>query len=815
MLAFKADTEAMDAFRESAALTTEAWMEMGAVVQSVMLPALDAAYEKTQILIPAFTTFGLQVGTILGETATRLADFLTTSSSIGMLGNILSGAADVFQNLMDVVVSLVQALLPLLEAVMPLAVRMSESMATAAQNFADFIAAGSESGELSDTLTLWYDRAESIGRSLWNIIEALWEIFRVGAEVVAPQFKTLEDTTQGWVDFLRSAEGQSTLDRIFQNALPVAQEFNALMGDIIEMIVKPLLGGDTEGVVTFLQSLRTDWLPLLQDLAESLAANLGPNLQELVSGFIELITAMAESGALGTFTMLLGDLIGVLVELFQIPGIGDFLGVVLTILTVLGLLSGPLGIIIGLATTLLPVIGSIAISMGLLAPPLWAVVAVILAIIAVIAAIIVIWKNWDKIVAGAKKIWENFTEWIGEAWQAIKDFFGGIGDWIAEAWTAFIDFFQNIPTAIGNALSNMGTAIADFFSGVATAIGEWVASIPGMMLEAATALWQWIVDAVPQMLSALLDFSIQLFAFIVMLPLNIGTMLVEGAIALWKWIQDAVPMALTWLGNMWVTIYTWILTTIANIIQWGVQLGASIVQWVIDAARAFPGKLAEIWNAIINWIQVTVSNIINAVVRFRTAFLDWISEAASSAPGKLAEFAQKVWDWITDFVGGLPDRFINAITSFLSFGTALFNSIKDGLTSALGSFGDWAGSLLTKIKDALVNAAPDWLKGPLRSLFGGGNPQQPTGPPSWHPSSGNSSSRGTSGWAKSSRSSNTSICRWRRRYHSNGFWGAEFDDGCGSAHDGRADQSIHHSVQGVRTDQSRRANRGDRHHQHD
>jgi hypothetical protein len=734
VLAFKAETPALEAFNESIREQADAWLEVGVAAQIGLLPALDQAFTNLGALQGPMTELAGTMGRIVGSAAEAISELLTSESSLANWEIVFGGAVGVFRSLMDGLVPLIGVLPAFFAATAPLAMQLAESLGTALENFANFIAAGTESGTLTDNLQIWYDRAESIGRSLWNIIEALWEIFRVGADVVAPQFQTLEETTQGWVDFLRSAEGQSTLDRIFQNALPVAQEFNALMGDIIDMIVTPLLGGDTEGVITFLQSLRTDWLPLLQDLAEALAANLGPNLQELVSGFIELITAMAESGALGTFTMLLGDLIGVLVELFTIPGIGEFLGIVLTIMTVLGLLAGPLGLIISLATTLLPIVVSLFPAFGLLAAPLATLVGIILAVIAVIAAIILIWKNWDKIVAGAKKIWANFTEWIGEAWEAIKDFFGGIGDWIAEAWTAFIDFFENLPSAIGGWLANVGTAIADFFSGVITAIGEWVASLPGMMLDAANALWQWIVDAVPNMLSALVDFGIELFAWIVMLPLNIATFMVQASIAFWQWIADAVPMALTWLGNMWVTIYTWIVQTIAKIIQWGVELASSFVQWIVDAVPKALQWLAEMWVTINTWIVQTIAKIIAKGVEILRAFVQWIIDAATQAPGKLAEFAESVWTWITEFVKGLPQRFIDAITSFVSFGSALFQAVKDGLQSALGSFGDWAGSLLTKIREALINAAPEWLKGPLRSLFGGGNPQAPTagttgGPP--------------------------------------------------------------------------------------
>jgi len=736
VLAFKAETPALDEFNESIREQADLWLDVGVAAQVGLLPALDQAFTNLGRLRAPMTELAGTMGRIIGNAAEAVSELLTSESALESWETVFGASVGVFRSLMDGLVPLIGVLPGFFAATAPLAMQLAESLGTAMENFATFIQTGTESGQLGEQLQIWYDRAESIGRSIWNIIEALWEVFRVGADVVAPQFETLESKTQGWVDFLRSAEGQSTLDRIFTNALPVAQEFNGLMGDIIDMIITPLLGGDTEVVDSFLQSLRTDWLPLLQDLAEALAENLGPNLEELVGGFIELITAMAESGALGTFTMLLGDLIGVLVELFQLPGLGDFLGVLLTILPILGLLAGPLGIIIGLAETLAPVLVALSGGVITLEAALLPMIAIILAVIAAIALIIVIWKNWDKIVAGAKKIWENFTKWLGEAWDAVKEFFGGIGDWIAEAWTSFIDFFQNLPgevggaisdfiSGIGDSISEIGTNIGTFFTELGTTILNWITGLPMMLLEAANSFVQWIFDAIPRAISALTDFWANVLGFLIMLPLNIATWMFNAGIAISKWIQDAIPKVVKWLADLWVKIYTWILTTIRNIIVWGAKLLESFIDWIVQAPGKFITWLANIWNAILGWISTTINNIIAKGKEILTAFISWIVDAATQAPGKLGEFAESVWNWITEFVGGLPEKFINAITSFLGFGKELFNSIKDGITGALGSFGDWASQFLGKIRDALIEHAPGWLKGPMRSLFGGGTPTQP------------------------------------------------------------------------------------------
>lgn len=643
ILAFKAETPAMDAFKESIQGQADAWLAVGAAVQEKLLPPLDQAFSNLSKLIPGFTDMGVLVGEILGKAALAASEALTSGEALGHWKTVFDATVRIFDSVMTGITNLISVLPGLFSVLVPLGADLAESFEGMLTNFANFIQAGVDSGELTTNLTLWWDRAKLIGAVLWNLVEALWEIFKVGADVVTPQFETLRDVTQEWVDFLRSGVGQAKLTTIFENALPIAQEFNRLMGDIIEMVIRPLSSGNTEGILGFLEMLRKDFLPALMEMAGALSEGLGPAMADLATAFVDVITAMAESGALGTWVRLMILLLDTVSAIFRLPGFGEFLGFLLTFATYVTVLLPVVLKLIGLFKNIVSVVKFLVSGWGQLAKlgpwivaglqavavalgiSFGAVIAIIAAVIAVIVGVWLAIKNWDKILP-----------WLKEVWAHIADFFAMI-------WDAVVTFVEELPAKFA---------------------------------LAAKALWSWIQKAIPIALQWLVTLFGKIIGHIVMWPVNMATSLVQAGIAIWKWIKDAVPKAVIWLANMYIAIANWIATTIKNI-----------------AAKA--GQLV-------------------------TAFVKWIVDAVRTAPSKLAAFASAVWTWITTFVRGLPDKFINAIQGFGRFGIAMWNAIKTGLTNAIGSLASWGGKLIQAIKNGLINAAPGWLKGPLRSLFGGG-----------------------------------------------------------------------------------------------
>ena len=91
----------------------------------------------------------------------------------------------------------------------------------------------------------------------------------------------------------------------------------------------------------------------------------------------------------------------------------------------------------------------------------WPIVAIIIVIGLVVAAVVWLWQNWNW-------IWPAIVAIAGQAWEAIKGFFGGIGKWFGDRFNEVKGHFDS--------LMNKATAIKDgimgAFQGMQGAVGN-------------------------------------------------------------------------------------------------------------------------------------------------------------------------------------------------------------------------------------------------------------------------------------------------------------------------------------------------------
>lgn len=106
---------------------------------------------------------------------------------------------------------------------------------------------------------------------------------------------------------------------------------------------------------------------------------------------------------------------------------------------------------------------------------------IIVGIAALIAIGILVWKNWDKIAAFFKVIWEN----IKVAFISAKDFIIG-------GWQKMLDFFKTIPEKIGQAFKAIKDIILAPFRAAWALIGKGINSLISMLNKIHIKIPSWI-----------------------------------------------------------------------------------------------------------------------------------------------------------------------------------------------------------------------------------------------------------------------------------------------------------------------------------
>jgi len=96
----------------------------------------------------------------------------------------------------------------------------------------------------------------------------------------------------------------------------------------------------------------------------------------------------------------------------------------------------------------------------------WPILAIIAGIALLAAGVYLIIKNWDKIAAFFKRLWEGVKAIFTSVWNAIVGFFKKVWTGIKNLIVGFANWFSNIFKTIGNFFKSIWNAIAGFFKGI-------------------------------------------------------------------------------------------------------------------------------------------------------------------------------------------------------------------------------------------------------------------------------------------------------------------------------------------------------------
>lgn len=132
---------------------------------------------------------------------------------------------------------------------------------------------------------------------------------------------------------------------------------------------------------------------------------------------------------------------------------------------------------------------------------------IILAIAALIAIGILIVKNWDTIKEKAIKIWSSISDWFDGMWEGIKGFFSKAWDFIKKlfdfeplllvkkSWDAVVDFFAGI-----------GDKVKETFTEMIDKAKNWGKDLIGGFVKGITAGIQKVKDAVSSIARTVKDY---------------------------------------------------------------------------------------------------------------------------------------------------------------------------------------------------------------------------------------------------------------------------------------------------------------------
>lgn len=470
---------------------------------------------------------------------------------------------------------------------------------------------------------------------------------------------------------------------------------------------------DSGGVQAFLASLSELWKGLTQ---------LGQGLSDAVTGFL----AVGQNGGVAaSIGQLVGDAFNAAAPFVEklastLQSLGDWaIGNGDAIRTIIAGIAGGFAAfktasLISAAVTALKsfdaaakiaAAGQWVLNAAMNANP---IVLVVTAIAALVSALVWFFTQTET----GRKAWAAFTSFLSSAWQSVVSFVTGLGQNIANFFTqtipnaiqSVIQWFQQLPSAIGTALSNLITSIGtwavsfgqsalqagqQFVSNIANFLTNLPATIAYWLAYGITFVVLWAAQLGSQAISAGQQFLTNLGTFLMQLPGNI-----------WNWLTSTVASVASWAAQMGANALSAGSQFLSNVGTFISQLPSNVGSWLsgaISAAASFVGQMA--------------SNAVNAGSRFLSSIGSYISQVPgrigaglSGAISAVGSFASSMASGALragqQFLSNLANTLASIPGRMVSIGSQIVQGIINGITGSIGQVGS---AILGGVKDAIAD----------------------------------------------------------------------------------------------------------------
>lgn len=468
---------------------------------------------------------------------------------------------------------------------------------------------------------------------------------------------------------------------------------------------------DSGGVQAFLASLSELWKGLTQ---------LGQGLADAVTGFLAV---GQNGGAAASIGQLVGDAFNAAAPFVEklastLQSLGDWASehgdAIRTVIAGIagGFAAFKTASLISAAVTALK---SFDVAAKIAAAGQWVlnaamnanpIVLVVTAIGALVAALVWFFTQTET----GRKAWASFTSFLSSAWQSVVSFVTSLGQNIANFFTqtipnaiqSVIQWFQQLPSAIGTALSNLITSIGtwavsfgqsalqagqQFVSNIANFLTNLPATIAYWLAYGITFVVLWAAQLGSQAISAGQQFLANLGTFFVQLPGNIC-----------NWLTSTVASVASWAAQMGANALSAGSRFLSNVGTFISQLPANVGSWLsgaVSAAASFVGRMA--------------SNAVNAGSRFLSSIGSYISQVPGRIGAGLSGAISAVGSFASSMASGalragqqFLSNLVNTLASIpgrmVSIGSQIVHGIISGITGSIGKVGS---AILGGVKDAI------------------------------------------------------------------------------------------------------------------
>ena len=288
---------------------------------------------------------------------------------------------------------------------------------------------------------------------------------------------------------------------------------------------------------------------------------------------------------------------------------------------------------------------------------------VVVAIAGLVTAFMALWNTSESFRNFWIGLWDGIKSIVSGVVEAIVGFFTGT---IPNGIDTMVNFFSELPSKIGEFLTNAINGVAQFASNLA-----------GKALEAGS------------------NFLNNIIQFFNQLPEKIGFSIGYALGSVVKWGQDLYSFATTeipkfvnsviqFISELPSKIWAWLVNAYNNVVKWG----SNMITKAIDTGTRFVSNIINFVSSLPSKLWAWLSNTINKVSNF-----------ASDMASKGAKGAKNLADNIINGIKSLPNKVMN-----------IGKNIVKGIWEGIEGMGSWIKKKITGFADGIVKGFKSALK---------------------------------------------------------------------------------------------------------
>lgn len=281
-------------------------------IQEQLFGGLSQALRIVTPLLDDFVGPLQQTADIIGDLSVDAARLVNVFS--GSLQTVLVINNILLEDLGTSGLNFAAALVDIYVAAGPIALAFSNLTRTLSVTVRNFITAAKRSGDLADFFELAGVNLRVLLSIIGNSSRILVNVFRAALPFGFALIDQIETITDRLADVTGGRRGQSALRTFFSTAMPAIEEFGRLLRDVgIEFAQL----AEQPGLRLLLESIRTELLPAVSQVIQTLTSEFGPVLIQTFTALALLFTDLAgASGPLNSLVFVVGLLAQSLHTLF-------------------------------------------------------------------------------------------------------------------------------------------------------------------------------------------------------------------------------------------------------------------------------------------------------------------------------------------------------------------------------------------------------------------------------------------------------------------------------------------------------------------